>query len=114
MQNQKIIDEPDQCEHPNNEPIIYRSSKFDLYDGVMHRIPVETPSIIQSSTSNTWYTNNNKQITHWSSNFDLYDGMMHRIADEIPSIIQSSTSNVWYTNNGGAIAINVSSIRSKN
>ncbi len=73
MQNQTIIDESGRCDHPNNEPIIYRSS-----------------------------------------NFDIYDGVMHRIANDTPSIIQSSTSHAWYTNNGGAIAIDVSSIRSKN
>ncbi|AVG46672.1 hypothetical protein [Acanthamoeba polyphaga mimivirus] len=96
MQNQTTLGESDRCDHPNNEPIIYRSSKFDVYDGVIHRIPAETPSIIQSSK------------------FDVYHRKMHRIANETPSIIQSSTSNVWYTNNGGAIAIDISSIRSKN
>nr|WBF70324.1 ankyrin repeat protein [Megavirus caiporensis] len=74
MQNQMIIDESSQCEHPNNEPIIYQSSNFDVYNGKIHRTGL----------------------------------------NDMPSIIQSSTPNVWYTNNGGAIAINVSSIRSKN
>ncbi len=96
MQNQTTLGESDRCDHPNNEPIIYRSSNFDVYNGVMHRIPAETPSIIQSSK------------------FDVYDGVMYRIPAETPSIIQSSTSHAWYTNNNGAISINVSSIRSKN
>ncbi|AGD92920.1 hypothetical protein LBA_01002 [Megavirus lba] len=96
MQNQTTLGESDRCDHPNNEPIIYRSSNFDVYNGVMHRIPAETPSIIQSS------------------NFDVYDGMTHRIPAETPYIIQSSTSHVWYTNNGGAITMDVSRIRSKN
>ncbi|BCS82599.1 hypothetical protein QLL95_gp0110 [Cotonvirus japonicus] len=59
MENQMIFD---QCDCPNYEPTITRSSKFNVYDGMFHRIGNNIPAIIQSSTPNTWYTNNSGAI----------------------------------------------------
>lgn len=57
MENQMIVDETGQCDPPNNKPIT-RYPNIDSH----YRIADSIPSIIQSPTSNIWYTNNHRAI----------------------------------------------------